>query len=377
MAKKINEKTAGISLAGFQPRAKPVDDQAEKKERVIDGQSPSPTPLSSTPPPAKAPKNSYTGAGIFMASITGKNEAEKELTEVQGQLAQALKTAEKFEGADLVVALDTGLVQRSVWANRNQAEFMSAEFKELREEICNAGGNTQPIKVRRVAKVIDGQSAQYEIVYGHRRYQACLEEGLKVNAIVVDKMEDRSLFEAMERENRGRKDLSAWEKGMMYQSAIDRNLYGEINNKGVVDKQISARGLAAQLNLNQSDLSRSLQLAKLPEEVIKAFVTPLDLQVRWAKDLTDAMQKDPESLLANARQIAANRSDLSATQVFEKLISKPVKASDIHEILVGGKKLATFKAGKKGRAVVEFEAGSLLPEKHAELVSLISKFLAS
>ncbi len=38
----------------------------------------------------------------------------------------------------------------------------------------------------------------------------------------------------------------------------------------VVDKQISARGLAVQLNLNQSDLSRSLQLAKLPEEVIKA-----------------------------------------------------------------------------------------------------------
>jgi ParB family chromosome partitioning protein len=338
MAKKINEKTAGVSLAGFQPRTKQVDDQAKNKEVVIDGQSPSRTPLNSTPPPAKAPKNSYTGAGIFMAAITGKNEAEKELTEVQAQLAQVLKTTEKFEGADLVVALDSGLVQRSVWANRNQAEFMSAEFKELREEIRNAGGNTQPIKVRRVAKVIDGQSAQYEIVYGHRRYQACLEEGLKVNAIVVDKMEDRYLFEAMERENRGRKDLSAWEKGMMYQSAIDRNLYGEINSKGVVDKQISARGLAAQLNLNQSDLSRSLQLAKLPEEVVKAFVTPLDLQVRWAKDLTDAMQKDPESLLANARQIAANRSGLSATQVFEKLISKSIKASDSHEILVGGKK---------------------------------------
>ncbi|MBK9363084.1 MAG: hypothetical protein IPM99_19260 [Rubrivivax sp.] len=62
------------------------------------------------------------------------------------------------------------------------------------------------------------------MVFGHRRHRACLELGLPVQAMVVD-MYDQQLFEAMERENRARKNLSAWEQGTMYRRALDEGLY--------------------------------------------------------------------------------------------------------------------------------------------------------
>lgn len=364
MVKKINEKTSGISLAGFQPR--PAIAKAPASPALVDRQPPAASaPVVAASPVPVQPK-SFTGAGIFMSAITGKDEVSKELAEVQIKLDAATKHAEKFEGADLVMALETSLVRRSQWANRNPAEFLSAEFKALREEIGNAGGNTQPIKVRRIPGVVDGQPELFEIVFGHRRFQACAEEGLKVNAVIVEHMTDLELFEAMERENRGRKNLSAWEQGTMYQDALKKGLYP------------SARKLEEALNLNHSDCTRALQLAKLPKAVVNAFATPLDLQVRWAKHLTDSLQKNPDNVLAVAKEIAANRKGLSPTEIFERLIGKPsAVASDSQDILVDGKKAATLKTGSAGRAVIEFESGALKHEKHTQLISMISKFLTS
>ena len=362
--KKINEKTSGISLAGFQPRTAVTP--APVSAALVDRQPPSSPDPVAVPSPAKVASKSFTGAGIFMSAITGKDEISKELADVQRRLDVATKIVEKFDGADLVVALETRLVRRSQWANRNPAEFLSPEFQALRKEIGNAGGNTQPIKVRRIESVVDGQPELFEIVFGHRRFQACVEEGLKVNAVIVDHMTDLELFEAMERENRGRKNLSAWEQGMMYQDALKKGLYP------------SARKLEESLNLNHSDCTRALQLAKLPKTVVNAFATPLDLQVRWAKHLTDSMQKNPDSVLAVAKEIAANRNGLSSAEIFERLIGKlHARTNDGQDILVDGKKAATFKIGAAGRAVIEFEAGALKPNKHTQLMSMISKFLAS
>jgi hypothetical protein len=67
-----------------------------------------------------------------MSAITGKDEVSKELAVVQSKLDEATKRAEKFEGADLVMALETRLIRRSQWANRNPAEFLSPEFRALK-----------------------------------------------------------------------------------------------------------------------------------------------------------------------------------------------------------------------------------------------------
>lgn len=276
-----------------------------------------------------------------------------------------LKTRlEGFDGALAVRALDPNDVHRSQWANRNDAEYLTPEFRALQNEIGDAGGNVQPIKVRVRKPVVDGQPVQYEVVYGHRRHTSCLNLGLKVNAIIEEDMDDRSLFETMDRENRGRKNLSAWEQGSMYQAALDKGLYS------------SGRRLEEALGLNHSDFVRALQLAKLPKAIVAAFASPLDLQYRWAKALADSLQRDPDAALAVASEIASNRGKLSAKEIFLRLTGS-ASTGDAGEIpiLVRGAKVALFRIGAKGSAVIEFSKGTMTHQRQTALLKLIADYL--
>jgi ParB family chromosome partitioning protein len=357
MVKKAALKTAGISMAGFQPRAK-----------VFDGQTPESAAKAPVFEAAREPGKPFTGVGSVMAAITREAEISQELFGTQTKLAQANVKLAEFEGATLVRSLDPKSVRRSQWANRIEAEFSTKEFELLKEEISNAGGNVQPSTVRvihGVAGVFDGQTPTHEIVFGHRRHQACLELGLPVNVVAVDDMNDKVLFEAMDRENRSRKNLSPWEQGRMYDQAIKQGLYP------------SLRRLSESLGVNLSDASRAVQLAKLPKEIVAAFATPLDLQVRWAKPLVDALQRDPEGVLLRARTCASQHGPRGAVDVYGRLIGLESKPQAQETVIVSGKKkLAVLRVDLKGRATVEFEPGVLLQGQHESLSKLLKGFLA-
>ena len=362
MVKKVAARTAGISMDGFHARPK-----------VFDGQTPTAPGEDDKPAVTDRPRDRpYTGVGSVMAAITREAEVSQQLVGVQGQLSEARRQLDVFKDVALVMALDPTTIRRSRWANRNQAEFSTTEFQALKAEIEQAGGNVQPIKVRVVtaaadaaAAVADGQTCRYEIVYGHRRHQACLELGMPVNAVVAQVMSDQALFAAMDRENRGRKNLSAWEQGRMYSDALKAGLFP------------SLRRLSESLGVNLSDASRTVQLAKLPMDVVAAFASPLDLQVRWAKPLVDALQKDPDTVLVRARAVAKNRADLVANQIFNRLIGVGEQpASKVSELLIAGKPVATLKTGRQGRVVVEFEPGALPAARHSAFVTLVEAFLA-
>lgn len=340
MTRKAASKTAGISMDGYQ-----------SKSKVLDGQAPSKAGEGE-------PRKTFTGIGLNSMHAN----ATHELGEVKRRLAE-------FDGAVLVRPLDPRTVHPSQFANRIEDEFKTPEFRKLKLEIENAGGNVQPIKVRPMGggrhSPLDGQAPQYEIAYGHRRHRACLELGLQVNAIVDDALTDVDLFEAMDRENRGRKNLSAWEQGCMYRDALARGMYP------------SERRLAERLGVNNSDVNRSVQLAKLPSAVVAAFASPLDLQIRWQKPLTDALQRDPEGVLSRARDLAKNRGLLEPSQVLDQLIGRGVSAGLATEILVQGKSAGNLRVGSKGRVLIELAPGALPAEKHAELAALLGGFLST
>ncbi|MEO6071807.1 MAG: ParB/RepB/Spo0J family partition protein, partial [Burkholderiales bacterium] len=287
---------------------------------------------------------------------------------VTHELADAKRRLTEFDGAILVQRLEPKTVHRSQFANRIEDEYKTPEFRQLKLEIENAGGNVQPIKVRPVTgshAVLDGQAPQYEIAYGHRRNQACLELGIHVNAIIDESLSDADLFEAMDRENRGRKNLSAWEQGCAYRDAIAKGLYP------------SERRLAERLGANPSDVNRSIQLAKLPKDVIAAFSSPLDLQVRWQKPLTDALQRDPEGVLSRARSLVKNRGSFTPAQVLEQLIGRVEAVNAATEIVVDGKPAGTLRVDSKGRVIIEIPPRALPVGKHKALLKLLSEFLVS
>ncbi|MBA3597224.1 MAG: ParB/RepB/Spo0J family partition protein [Methylibium sp.] len=313
--------------------------------------------------PAAESSKAKTAPGTMMGFLTAQSGAVQE--------AEALKARVRSleEGAPLR-RLDPSFIRQSKWANRHEASFLTPEFQELKAEIAAAGGNVQPIKVRPVS-VLNGSTPPggptFELIFGHRRHRACAELGIPVLS-AIEEASDVSLFEQMERENRGRKNLSAWEQGTMYRRALDDGLYS------------SLRRLAEGLGVDVSLVSKSVSLARLPEAVVAAFQSPLDIQFRWAAPLTEAMQKDPDGTLSRARAIAEKRGDMGATTVLSKLVGLPEpapgrSASQALTISKAGKVAARLTADAKGRAVVRFEAGALPETKRKALVKVIEDFL--
>lgn len=300
-----------------------------------------------------------TGPGSMLAFMTEQSEVHKEVLQLRERVAA-------FDGAEIARRLDPSTVQPSRWANRELTHFSTESFAQLKSEIASAGGNVQPIKVRPV-KTVHGTPETFEIVYGHRRHRACLELGLPVLALVQNAMEDTDLFVEMERENRNRADLSAWEQGTMYMRALELGLFP------------SAKQLALAIDRDTGNIGRAMALAKLPSEVVAAFGSPLNLQFRWATPLKDAHQRDPEGLLEAARAVAQLEPRPSPAEVFATLTqSSPIPAtrnrSSVEWKDDSGVVVASLLRDRKGRATLSF-AEPLSDSQSRRLKKLMDDFL--
>lgn len=306
-----------------------------------------------------------TGPGALMAHLARESDAQLENERLRAELNQ-------WEGAKATRLLDPKLIGWSAWANRDQANFSGEDFVELKQEIASAGGNVQPIKVR-VAK--PGGAHEYEIVFGHRRHRACLELGLPVLA-VIDNLGDKDLFVEMDRENRSRKNLSAWEQGMMYLRALKELL----KSNGEPAFKSNAE-LAEAVGVDLGLVGKAIRLAELPSEVIEAFASPLDLQFRWAKPLADAAERDRAGLVERAKKAKELGPDRSAKDVLQALLSPEGEGSRTVQpppIIIerDGKTAASIELDAKGRATISFAASIVSPDQMKALSELIESFIA-
>lgn len=336
-------------------------------------------------PESKAPK---TAPGAMMAHA---NDARSELLkeneslraramqsdELQAKLGEAVDELRNWDGAKPARLLDPNRIGRSRFANRHASSFLGADFERLKRDIMEAGGNVQPIKVRpATATTASGsgttggadEGIAYEIAFGHRRHEACRQLGLPVLA-VIDNLDDRTLFVEMDRENRERADLSPWEQGVHYQRALDQGLFG------------SNRQLATALGIDPSNLGKSLALAKLPDAVVNAFSSPLDIQLRWAPMLNKALEQDEPGLLKRAEEISGHRGARGPKAVLAYLIEPPPAGASATTVepkiyTAGGKKAVTLRFDALGRASMHVHI-PLSSKLQRELAAFVDGFAGS
>lgn len=278
-----------------------------------------------------------------------------------------LAEADRLNGALPVRTLDASLVHASDWANRHPTAFKSPEYLALKEEIRSSGGNIQPIKVRPVSStlslsVLSGATVatvaeqNYEIVYGHRRHRACLELELPVLALIED-LSDAQLFAQMDRENRQREDLSPWEQGMVYARALERGLFP------------SMRQLAESVGCNPATVSRTIALARLPNDIVKLFASPTDLQTRWAKPLSELVRSDPHTTVERVRELLVADPGLSPSDIFVALTAERLKprggrfnaAPKTATLCHGGRRIGEVLQDPKQGTMVRFYERLTLP----------------
>jgi len=297
-----------------------------------------------------ARRSSVTAPGALFGLREDMNRSEQRVAELEAELG-------RYAGALPARRLDPTRVRPSHWANRHATALAGPAFEALKADIAAAGGNVQPIKVRPVAAE-EGET--YEIVYGHRRHRACAELGLEVLAVIAP-MDDQTLFAEMDRENRAREDLTPYELALHYKQALDEKLWP------------SQSQLAAALGVTQGFVSQVLAIAELPQEVLTAFASPLEIQVRWGVALAKRLKSDPERMRAAGVRLRELGETRSAREVFEALMEEGPRLRT-SELKVGGKRVATVTA-RGDRVSVHFERGAVPTGRVAALERLLREFL--
>lgn len=278
---------------------------------------------------------SRTGPGLML----GAREA---MTGLQAEIDEMRQRLEQFDGSAPTLLVDPHDVRTTRWANRHESSFASPAFERLKASIAGAGGNVQPILVRR------GALGAYEVVFGHRRHRACLELGLPVLTVVWNRpMSDVDLFAFMDRENREREDPSAYEQGASYLAAISSGLFP------------SQRRLAETLGVSHTWVRKAISVAQLPVPIIQAFSSPLDVQPRHAEELRAALERDPDAVLLRAAQVRMQRDELTAGQVVAHLLGRSAPAASVRQLIVDGHAVGTCRPDGRGKMIIAINLASI------------------
>ncbi|MDM0014421.1 ParB/RepB/Spo0J family partition protein [Variovorax sp. J22P168] len=348
----LKDKASKIDFASIMPGAQPNPDLAK---------------------PKTAPGAMMAFANDQRSDLLRENDELRaraaQVDELEGRLSEVSEELRGWDGALPARLIDTAEIARSEFANRHVSAFEGRQFEDFKREIQEAGRNSQPIKVRAIAKPGDGP--RYELVFGHRRYEACRQIGLPVWA-VVENLDDRALIEEMDRENRGRADPSPWEQGMTYVRALEKGVYP------------SNRQMAAALGVDVSNLGKAISLARLPSEVVAAFPAPQSIQLAWATDLGKAMNEDEAGLLSRAKALVAEGGGLSAKSVFARLVAPPSVVPEAaplpiqaaHALKVGGQKVGSVRFDAIGRPSVRLSI-KLSAQQQANLLKAMQGFVDS
>ena len=336
---------------------------------------PGQTTLQETRPPKTAPGAMMGHANERRSELLRENDelrhkaAQAEV--IEARFNEVVEDLKAWDGAKPMRVIDPHLVKRGPFANRDLINFSGPEFESFKQEIVEAGGNVVPVKVRAKSGA-DGYL--YELIYGHRRYQVALETSTPMLAI-IDNLDDKAAYEEMERENRGHTKPSPWEQGASYDRALKSGLYP------------SARQCAAALGVDPSNMAKALTLANLPAEVIKAFHSPLAIQLRWATVLKAAVDANTVNVIRRAQELQAIKPRLPPKQVLDELVAASTAKDNVklsrmvpephpttqRSFSQAGRQIAHMKHGKNKTEIVILTP--LNAERQRGLAELMANFL--
>lgn len=272
-----------------------------------------------------------------------------------------------------------------VWEghNRDYAALTEETCADLIESFKAEGRQNFAAIVRRVEGDPDHD---WEIICGARRHWSVswmrAHERTDFRFLIEPReLTDEEAFRLADLENRNRRDLSDYERARDYARAVERYYGG------------NQQQMAERLEVSKSWLSRYLELARLPAEIVAAFTTPHVIGISHAAILAPLLRIDDQRgrIIAEASCLAEERTELvargeappSPAGVLQRLTAA-ARAKTVRRRPVGVKEhvvrspdgaiVARGKsAGRGGGVMITFPA----PAKHARpmLASAVEEIL--
>ncbi|NHN86863.1 ParB/RepB/Spo0J family partition protein [Acetobacter musti] len=183
--------------------------------------------------------------------------------------------------------------------NRDYAALTYENCHELIESIRAQGRQEVPAIVRRLT---DDPDFEFEVICGARRHWSVswlnTHNYRDIKFLVEPReMDDEEAFRIADLENRAREDLTDYERAKDYLLGLERYYQGR------------QKTMADRLNVSEAWLSRYLDLARLPEAVTKAFVSPHDVRLKHVMQIKPLIKDgvSREIVYAAAERIAGMR----------------------------------------------------------------------
>jgi ParB family transcriptional regulator, chromosome partitioning protein len=287
---------------------------------------------------------------------------------------------EKNISEKLYVQTDTGIVfneedifyihpsECQVWKYANRSPNEMGDIEELMESI-KINSQLQPVLVRNNPN--KNQVFKYEIIFGRRRYEACLRLDIPLLAIRknISNIQDAILMQ--DAENKIRKDVSNYSNAVLYKKLLDDKVFS------------SEKELSMKISKTPSSLNELMAYTKIPEDIILAIPNIHKLPIYMATKISILLSQDKENykkILSIANDIGIK---INTPKKLEEIIkNNPIKNETIKDIKIfnseNGNKLFTFKIDHKGYPSIIFNKDLNFKEETYEflcqkLVSLIKE----
>lgn len=225
----------------------------------------------------------------------------------------------------------------SIWEGnaRDYALLTEDRVRSLIDSIQAENGNRIPVVVRRTPN----GALPYELLIGTRRHWAI--SWLNTNhypdidlIAIIDDLDDEAAFRLADIENREREDISDLERGQNYKMAV--NAYYD----GVQSR------MADRVKLSKSMLARYIGLTEIPQTILSAFNSPMDLQVRHGDKLLPLIR---QAAFRGKMEEAAEA--IAAEQSFRQSGDEtPISGTDVVARLM---KAATVRQGRSQKSIIE------------------------
>jgi ParB/RepB/Spo0J family partition protein len=173
---------------------------------------------------------------------------------------------------------------------------------------------------------IDEPGFSIELIYGARRLFAAQHLGITI-PVKLCELDDREALVEMDIENRVRRDITPYERGLNYRRWLAA---------GFFPNQVE---LAKKLGVSEAQVSRVLKFADLPAAVVGAFECPSQIREEWAIELARQCE-DPATraqVLRRSRERARDGASGRPQAIYAALIaqgSKKRPPSDEHDEVI-------------------------------------------
>ncbi len=209
-------------------------------------------------------------------------------------------------------------------------KFSEEKLNELAQSIKEQG-IIQPLLVRKSKK-------GFELVYGHRRFEAAKRAGFEIVPAVVKELSDRELLEIGLIENVQREDLNPVEEAQAY-----RRLNTEF---GLTQEEIASR-----VGKNRSTITNIMRLLSLPDEVLTAL-SEGKITEGHARALLSF--KDKFIIKREFKKILKEKKTVRAVESRTKKVEPHIIHLQDELSTIFGTRVKIMKGKKKGKIEIEF-----------------------